>query len=137
MPVTLNMGMVMPSWYDIRGLTSGAPEDADGIERAAQSSCVAAGRPSARPSARASRLTRGPVRAVRQLVASEEARGVASNRIVLGGFSQGGALALYTALTHPKPFAGVVALSCYLPLRDRFPNVREPRSVCRKLQART
>ena len=47
--------------------------------------------------------------------------GTPSNRIILGGFSQGGALALYSAFTYPKPLAGVMALSCWLPLRDEFP----------------
>nr|KAF6382787.1 lysophospholipase 2 [Pipistrellus kuhlii] len=47
--------------------------------------------------------------------------GIPANRIVLGGFSQGGALSLYTALTCPHPLAGIVALSCWLPLHRAFP----------------
>lgn len=96
MAVTVNGGMRMPSWFDYLGLSHTAPEDEKGIERAAEQ--------------------------VRAILADISARrNIPSHRIVLGGFSQGGALALYTALTHDKPLAGVVALSAYLPLRTRFP----------------
>ena len=53
---------------------------------------------------------------VGKLVAAERALGIASERIVIAGFSQGGALALNAALRHPEPLAGILALSAYLPL---------------------
>ena len=89
-PVTCNGGYVMRSWYDILSLEPHSRRiDEAGIV--------------------ASRA------AVRRLIARENARGIASNRIVLAGFSQGGAVAYTTALTHPEALAGVIALSTYLP----------------------
>lgn len=57
------------------------------------------------------------------MIEEEEKNGIPSNRIVLGGFSQGGALAIYSALRYTKPLAGIVALSCWLPLYKQFPYV--------------
>ncbi|XP_023578257.1 acyl-protein thioesterase 2 isoform X1 [Octodon degus] len=94
-PVTLNMKMVMPSWFDLMGLSPDAPEDEAGIKKAAEN--------------------------IRALIEHEMKNGIPANRIVLGGFSQGGALSLYTALTCPHPLAGIVALSCWLPLHRNFP----------------
>ena len=88
-PVTINMGMRMRAWYDILQLGGGA-EDAAGI--------------------------RGSQSQVEALIARERSRGVAPGRIVLAGFSQGGAIALQTALRHPERLAGLLALSTYLPL---------------------
>jgi len=89
-PVTWNFGRVMPAWYDIIAIGPGAPEDEAGIRDAARS--------------------------VEDLIAREAARGVAPRRVVLAGFSQGGAVALYTALRHPARLAGALVLSSYLPL---------------------
>ena len=89
-PVTINGGMAMRAWYDILGFDRGAREDAAGI-RASAAAVVA-------------------------LVDREIERGMAPERIVLAGFSQGGAIALHTALREPRPLAGVLALSTYLPL---------------------
>uniref|UniRef100_A0A674GND2 Acyl-protein thioesterase 1 n=1 Tax=Taeniopygia guttata TaxID=59729 RepID=A0A674GND2_TAEGU len=58
---------------------------------------------------------------VKALIDQEVKNGIPSNRIILGGFSQGGALSLYTALTTHQKLAGVIALSCWLPLRASFP----------------
>ncbi len=88
-PVTLTMGMRMRAWYDIVEL-GGGQEDEAGI-RASQAQLEA-------------------------LVARERARGVAAGRIVLAGFSQGGAIALHTGLRHAERLAGILALSTYLPL---------------------
>jgi phospholipase/carboxylesterase len=90
-PVTINGGMAMRAWYDILGFDRQAAEDAAGIRASAA--------------------------AVTKLIDRELARGMASDRIVLAGFSQGGAVALQTALREPRPLAGVLALSTYLPLR--------------------
>ncbi|XP_033854948.1 acyl-protein thioesterase 1-like isoform X1 [Acipenser ruthenus] len=95
MPVTLNMNMAMPSWFDIIGLSPDAEEDDSGIKQAAEN--------------------------IKALIDQEVKNGIPSHRIVLGGFSQGGALSLYTALTSQQRLAGVVALSCWLPLRSSFP----------------
>ena len=89
-PVTINGGMAMRAWYDILGFDRRAKEDAAGIRASAA--------------------------AVTELVGRELERGMPSERIVLAGFSQGGAIALHTALRSPTPLAGVLALSTYLPL---------------------
>jgi phospholipase/carboxylesterase len=89
-PVTINGGMAMRAWYDILGWGSRARQDAAGIHASAA--------------------------AVGRLIDREIARGVPSERIVLAGFSQGGAIALHTALRERRALAGVLALSTYLPL---------------------
>ena len=89
-PVTLNGGYRMRAWYDIAAIDRRAPEDEAGIRESAE--------------------------AVGRLVRRERERGIAADRIVLAGFSQGGALALFTALRWPERLGGVVGLSCYLPL---------------------
>lgn len=88
-PVTLNMGMRMRAWYDILQL-GGGPEDEAGV-----------------------RASQGMVEA---LIERERSRGVAARRLVLAGFSQGGAIALHTGLRHGQRLAGILALSTYLPL---------------------
>ncbi|XP_051910849.1 acyl-protein thioesterase 1 [Hippocampus zosterae] len=95
MPVTLNMRMSMPSWFDIYNLSPNAEEDESGIKRASDN--------------------------LKTMIDQEVKNGIPSHRIILGGFSQGGALSLYTALTSQQKLAGVVALSCWLPLRNAFP----------------
>lgn len=98
-PVTINGGYVMPAWYDILSL--------DGDQRKVDVAGICASR-----------------EAIRQLIATENARGVPCSRIVLAGFSQGGAIAWLTGLTHAEPLAGILALSTYLPtpelLRDEL-----------------
>lgn len=91
-PVTINGGLVMRAWYDIASQSIAAQQDAAGI--------------------RASQLL------VEGLIAQEVARGIAPGNIFLAGFSQGGALALHTALRQAVPLGGVLALSTYLPLAD-------------------
>ncbi len=91
MPVTLNMGMRMRAWYDIVSLDARGQDEA-GIRRSAG--------------------------AVDALLAREIERGVPSSRIVLAGFSQGAAMALFTGLRYPEPLGGIVALSGYLLLPD-------------------
>ena len=90
MPVTINNGYVMRAWYDILGTDLVRREDETGL-RASQTE-------------------------VEALIDREQARGVPRQRIVLAGFSQGGAIALQTGLRQPQPLAGLIALSCYLPL---------------------
>lgn len=62
---------------------------------------------------------------IHSMIDAEVEAGIPSNRIIIGGFSQGGALALYSALTYTKPLAGVVALSSWLPLNKTFPSVSD------------
>ena len=91
-PVTLNGGMVMPAWYDIAEIDLQRRHDEAGVRRSDEH--------------------------VRALIEREQARGVPASRIVLAGFSQGGAVALFSALRHPERLAGVIALSTYLLLED-------------------
>jgi phospholipase/carboxylesterase len=88
--VTINGGLAMRAWYDIFGWAAGTPEDAAGIRASAA--------------------------LVTRYIDREIERGLAADRIVLAGFSQGGAVALHTALREPRTLAGVIALSTYLPL---------------------
>jgi len=91
-PVTINNGMVMRAWYDIPGADLARREDERGV-RASQT-------------------------LVEALIAREKARGTPARRIVLAGFSQGGAIALQTGLRHPERLAGIMALSTYVPLAE-------------------
>lgn len=87
-PVTLNNGYPMRAWYDIVALDRRAAEDEPGI--------------------RASQAT------IEALIRRENARGIPSERIVIAGFSQGGAMALYAGTRYPEKLAGIMGLSCYL-----------------------
>jgi phospholipase/carboxylesterase len=93
-PVTLNGGFAMRAWYDIVSLERRGPEDESGI-RASQA-------------------------LVEALIRRENERGIPSERIVLAGFSQGGALALVTGTRYPHKLAGIMGLSCYMLLAERF-----------------
>jgi phospholipase/carboxylesterase len=93
-PVTINGGMEMRAWYDIVSLTSGRDNDQQGI---AQSVNMAAA-----------------------LVGKERDRGIEPDRIVVAGFSQGGAIALQLAIRYPETLAGLIALSSYLLLEYRL-----------------
>ncbi|MFW2403837.1 MAG: alpha/beta hydrolase [Gammaproteobacteria bacterium] len=89
-PVTLNGGMAMRAWYDLISMDRNAPEDEAGIRDSAVG--------------------------IDALIEREVERGIASSQIVMAGFSQGGAMALFTALRYAQPLAGILALSTYLPL---------------------
>ena len=89
-PVTINNGYPMRAWYDLIGIDRRSAEDIKGIGESAD--------------------------AIGGLIHREHARGIGSDHIVVAGFSQGGAMALHLATGHPDKFAGVIALSCYLPL---------------------
>ena len=87
-PVTINAGAQMRAWYDIKGMQLSRDQDETGImESAAQ---------------------------VQALIQRENERGIPSDRIVLAGFSQGGAIAAHTALRSDQALAGLLALSTYL-----------------------
>ena len=93
MPVTINGGYVMRAWYDISDAAI-RREDEAGVRASQQS--------------------------VEALLAREKSRGIGASRIVLAGFSQGGAIALQTGLRHGERLAGVMALSTYVPLADKL-----------------
>ena len=95
-PVTVNNGLNMPAWYDIRSAQIDQQQDEAGIQRSLQS--------------------------VLALTAREIERGVKSENIILAGFSQGGAIALHTGLRYDKPLAGIMGLSTYLPVADNLEN---------------
>lgn len=97
-PVTINGGMSMRAWYDISGFDRLAAEDVAGF-----------------------RDTRARLD---ELIQREVERGIPAGRIVLAGFSQGGAVSLYTGLRCPQRLAGILALSCYLPLAATLPAER-------------
>jgi phospholipase/carboxylesterase len=99
-PVTLNGGMRMRAWYDILGLDRRAAQDERGIRASAATAAA--------------------------LVERERERGVSADRIVLAGFSQGGAIALFAGLRHPQRLAGILALSTYLPLDTSLPAEAHP-----------
>lgn len=93
-PVTLNNGYVMRAWFDLVKIGLHQPRDRAGMEASRQ--------------------------AVEALIARENRRGIPSNRIVLAGFSQGGAVALYAGLQYQERLAGIMALSTYLPIGEGF-----------------
>jgi phospholipase/carboxylesterase len=97
-PVTINNGFQMRAWYDIIGIDRRSAEDAKGVNESAE--------------------------AIGALIHREHARGINSDRILVAGFSQGGAMALHLATRHPDRFAGVIALSCYLPLASEAARLR-------------
>jgi len=96
-PVSLNFGMAMPSWFDIKSLSFDAEEDEKGIV------------------ASSDRL--------KGIMAEEVNAGIPLDRIVVGGFSQGGAVALHTFLSHTEKMAGCVGLSTFLPLNAKFQEI--------------
>ena len=103
MPVTLNNGYVMRAWYDLYSLDLSGGEDEAGI--------------------RASEAR------LRALVEREVARGIPLERIVLAGFSQGGAVVLHTGLRYQQRLGGIMALSTYLPLRAKVHEERRAESA--------
>ncbi len=93
-PVTINNGMVMRAWYDV---------SYDGLERRTDDAGVLKS-----------------VEAVNDLIAREIARGIPARRIILAGFSQGGAVVLTAGTRHPQRLGGILALSTYLPMPEQL-----------------
>ncbi len=93
-PVTINGGMTMRAWYDVLTLERGGPQDEAGIRESGHM--------------------------LEMLIEREHEREIPYEKIVLAGFSQGGAIALHTALRFPQRLAGLMALSTWLPLQDSF-----------------
>lgn len=99
-PVTINAGMPMRAWYDVRHMDLRKQEDIDAIE---DSTSI-----------------------VNSLIATETDAGIAAEKILLAGFSQGGAIALHTGLRYPARLAGLLILSAYLPLPERLASEASP-----------
>lgn len=95
-PVTINNGFIMRAWYDITGFGPDRAEDDVGIR---ESDGV-----------------------VRKYIEQQIAQGIPASKIVIAGFSQGGAIAFQTGLRYPQRLAGIMALSTYLPLRASLAN---------------
>ena len=93
-PITVNGGMTMRGWYDITSLDRNGNQDEDGILQS--------------------------VGDLRKLIDRELDRGIPQNKIIIAGFSQGGAIAIYTALTLASELGGLIALSTYMPLEKKF-----------------
>ncbi|CAM9717548.1 unnamed protein product, partial [Choristocarpus tenellus] len=94
-PISLNHGMPMPGWSDVNGLTEDAPEDAQGFAASANR--------------------------VNAILEAENSKGVDMSRMVVGGFSQGGAVALHLCLRSTKQLAGCVAASSWVPMHKEYP----------------
>ncbi len=92
--VTINNGYVMRAWYDIAGLDRSFKEDMDGITTSAKS--------------------------IEALITAELTKGISSQKIILAGFSQGGAIAIYTGLCYPAQLGGIIALSTYVPIAEQL-----------------
>jgi len=93
-PVTINGGMVMRAWYDIIEISASRGQDEAGIRHSADK--------------------------VRELIGHEISRGIPASRIILAGFSQGGAMALHVGLRYEQKLAGIMALSAYLLFPERL-----------------
>ncbi len=102
-PVTLNGGMEMRAWYDILGLDRTAAQDEAGIQESAAQT--------------------------HQLLQREVERGIPWEKIVLAGFSQGGAIALYHSVRIQHTLAGVMALSTYMPIESSFESQRQQENI--------
>ncbi|MGD8976110.1 MAG: carboxylesterase [Gammaproteobacteria bacterium] len=106
-PVTINGGMPMRAWYDIVNLDGRPPSDQAGIESSAA----------------------GVVR----LIEREGERGIPPERVLLAGFSQGGAIALHAGLRYPEPLAGIMGLSTYLLMAERLESERSAANLATPL----
>ena len=93
-PVTMNNGYIMPAWFDVVALDGEPPADETGILQS--------------------------IAYIEALIQHENDHGVPTNKIILAGFSQGGAIALLTALLYKESLAGVMGLSTYLPLQKKL-----------------
>jgi len=99
-PITINQGYPMPGWYDISSLSIVDQEDEAGIR---ESSAI-----------------------LEQLCRAEEKKGISAERIVVAGFSQGGAIALHCGCRYPETLGGIMALSSYLPLSHTLDDELSP-----------
>lgn len=87
-PITLNQGYYMPGWYDVLGINRTSIQDEVGIKTSEN--------------------------LLIEIIENQISSGIAANKIILAGFSQGGVMALHTALRYPVPLGGILVLSGYL-----------------------
>lgn len=99
-PVTINAHMPCPAWYDIYDLDKTTHEDEAGICSSEQQ--------------------------IADLIRHEISRGIPTKNIILAGYSQGGAVALHTALRYPETLAGIIVLSAYLPMPTSLSQQKSP-----------
>src|SRR5262245_26160279 len=99
-PVTINGGYAMRAWYDIVGIDRHSKQDEPGF--------------------------RASDAIIRALIQRENERGIPAARIVVAGCSQGGAMSLFSGTRYPETLAGIMALSCYMPLSQKFATERSP-----------
>jgi len=102
-PITINGGMRMPGWYDIKGLSIADKQDAVGMAESQET--------------------------LNKIIASQVQAGIASNRIIVAGFSQGGAVAYFTAVRSEHTLAGVLALSTYLPFAENTQSEQTAKNI--------
>lgn len=102
-PVTINLGATMRAWYDITSIDLESNQDNEGIREAEK--------------------------IVQSLIAGQIDQGITASRILLAGFSQGGAVVLHTALRYPRRLAGVIAMSTYVPLAADLPDQAHPANL--------
>ncbi len=102
-PVTINGGMVMRAWYDIKEMDLRKREDVEGIEASRQ--------------------------ILENFIQREKEAGIPTEKILLAGFSQGGVIILHTGLRYPEPLAGLMALSTYLALPDKLETEAHPANL--------
>ncbi len=95
-PVTINGGMAMRAWYDVKSPNLREIEDVESITESS--------------------------RLINHYIEAEIETGISTNKIILAGFSQGGAITLHAGLRYPAPLAGLLALSTYLPVPDQLEN---------------
>ena len=93
-PITMKNGYEMRAWYDLYGLTLQTKQDEAGMRAMQQE--------------------------IESLIEAEQAQGISADKIVLAGFSQGGAMAFFTGLRYPKRLAGILALSTYVSLKEKL-----------------
>eukprot|EP01031_Cornospumella_fuschlensis_P040788 gene40788-49745_t len=105
--ITINNGYRMPGWSDILGLSPSSPEDKQGMDASAER--------------------------INRIIQQEIDSGVAPNKIVVAGFSQGGALALHTALRSQHSLGGCIALSTWVPFASEYPTSLSPAAANLKI----
>ncbi len=106
-PVTINNGFVMPAWYDILEMSLDRKVDVAQIEESSEQ--------------------------IRALIKQQNALGIPSDHIVIAGFSQGGAVAYHTALSHKEKLAGLLTLSTYLATADNIDYSEENKDILIKI----
>ena len=120
------LGFQMPSWFDLMSLDPAGPEDEAGIKAAAKM---------VMKQTKHQHLHLWSLK-VDSLIAEEIKSGIPASRILIGGFSQGGALSLYSSLNTEHKLAGIVALSCWAPLHKQMAGAKQTNKEIPYLQVK-